>query len=42
MKYMDDAAIADLNMQAQDIFELGLINNEITVDEKVWVPDEGN
>src|SRR5699024_10723706 len=42
MEYIDDEVITILNEQAQDIYDMGLIDNQIQVDDEVWVPNKGD
>lgn len=38
-QYIDDEAINDINTQAQDLFDVGLIDEEINLENKIWQPE---
>lgn len=39
-EYMGEATVHDLEMQAEDLLEMGLIDTPISFEGKVWYPDE--
>lgn len=40
MEYMDEAIVEDIEMQAEDILEIGLIDSAISFEEKIWYPED--
>lgn len=39
VQYMDDNALIDLETQAQDLLDIGLIDNAIDFEDKIWRPE---
>ena len=39
INYMDEDAVHDLQKQVQDLLDIGLIENDINVEGKVWYPE---
>lgn len=39
-QYIDDVAVNDIEIQAQDLFDVGLIDEEINLEGKIWRPED--